>query len=264
MLFTIGLPPAVLSFTPSNLLRFRGPWSIPVEIRTTVLIVPVLFVALSWGTDSELLYVGLALLLYVLIFLHELGHAFACRVVGAPVERIIIHPLGGLCVFEPRDLSIDDVAFVVAMGPAVNLALWASASLLAAQPWAAPAAGFLEWVALLNLLLAVLNLVPTLPADGGQIFRLWLLGFLPERLANRISGGVGLALLFLWFPAFMFTAVLFHFLLLYWVPVRLHWRMLRHGDVGPPYSPVKTRAWHLWRRPKGPWDLPVPKTIPAE
>jgi len=264
VLFTIGLSPAVLSVLNFNILVFRGPWSIPVEFRITTFATVILFAVLSWSSGIGLEYVGLAVLLYGMIFLHELGHAWACRMVGVQVHGITIHAFGGLCSFDARGLSVDNAAFIVAMGPLVNLALWASAALLAGQSWTAPMHGVLGWIAMLNLILAVLNLVPALPADGGQILRLWLLGFLPEQVANRITGAVGLALLFLWFPAFLFTAVLFHFLLLYWVPVQLHWHMLRYGDLGERYSPVKTRFWHLGRRPKGPWDGQTLKPVPAE
>lgn len=260
----MGLPPAVFSALHCNIFVFKWPWSIPVEVRITTFATVILFAVLSWSSGYGLKYVGLAVLLYGMIFLHELGHAWACRIVGVRVEGITIHAFGGVCVFDARGLSVDDAAFIVVMGPMVNLALWAGAALLAGQSWTAPVHGLLGWIATLNLILAVLNLVPALPTDGGQVFRLWMLGFLPEQVANRISGGVGLALLFLWFPAFLFTAVLFHFLLLYWVPVQLHWQMLRYGDVGKPYSPVKTRFWQLGRRPKGPWDRQFQKPVPAE
>ena len=248
-----------------NLLTFKGPWAIPVEIRATVLAVPLLLAGIALVTEAPISSIWLAVLLYLLIFLHELGHAGACIWLGVPVEGIVLHAFGGLCKFDQRGVSVDEAAFIVAMGPIVNLALWASAGLLASQAWTAPLHGVLGWIAILNLILAVLNLVPALPADGGQLFRLWLLGFLPETTANRVSGALGLVLLFLWFPAFIFTAVLFHFLLVYWIPVQLHWRMLRYGSVGSPYSPVKSRFWHVGRRLPGPWDArPGKAAVPAE
>jgi len=62
------------------------------------------------------------------IFLHELGHAWGTIVQGIPVRRIMIYGGGGFCE-RSRSASVKQRELIVAMGPIVNLVIWAFASL---------------------------------------------------------------------------------------------------------------------------------------
>jgi hypothetical protein len=70
------------------------------------------------------------------IFLHELGHAWGATVQGVPVRRIVINGGGGFCE-QARSATRRQDELIVAMGPIVNLTIWAAGS-LAAPPIVAP------------------------------------------------------------------------------------------------------------------------------
>jgi len=116
---------------------------------------------------------------------------------------------------------------VIAMGPIVNLVIWALASLVAPLV-TAPA---LYWVfatlADLNLFLAVLNLLPVMPLDGGQLLHLLLCRIVSPRAAMAISGAIGLLIALLWIPAMLLVFTALGFILFFIPSFGLHWRMLR-------------------------------------
>ena len=113
------------------------------------------------------------------------------------------------------------------MGPIVNLMIWALASLgsqffeLGVLAWA------LYWLAMINLFLALFNLLPVHPLDGGKLFQLGLLRFLPAATATRISGGVGLAFAVLWLPGMLWLYFNVGLVLFFFPPIRPHLQMLR-------------------------------------
>jgi Zn-dependent protease len=160
------------------------------------------------------------------IFLHELGHAWGCRIQGVPVRRIMLHGGGGFCE-QSRSASYDQQELIVAMGPIVNLAIWAIASLAVPMVTSGTASWALYWLAQINLFLALFNLLPVHPLDGGKLFQLLLLRFLPAPAATRISGGVGLVLAALWIPGMIWLYFNVGLVLFFFPPVRLHLQMLR-------------------------------------
>jgi Zn-dependent protease len=160
------------------------------------------------------------------IFLHEVGHAWGCKVQGVPVRRIMIHGGGGFCE-HARSPSYEQQELIVAMGPIVNLVIWALASL--AAPMMAPgiAQWAVFWLAWINLFLALFNLLPVHPLDGGKLFQLFLLRFLPAGTATRISGGIGLIIAVLWIPGMVWLYFNIGLVLFFFPPVRMHLQMLR-------------------------------------
>ena len=119
----------VLSF------RLRG---IPVQIDRSLAFLLLLIVLLAGGLQNPMHGVILAAMLLSAIFLHEMGHAWAARVQGLPVRRVVLWGGGGFCEY-PAALPRKASGFVTAMGPVVNLALWALSGLAA---W-----GVLAWLA---------------------------------------------------------------------------------------------------------------------
>ena len=124
--------------------------------------------ALSW-----LLGLSTALLLFVSLLLHELGHSLAARREGIKVSSITLHLIGGVARME-RESSTAMGSFRVAeAGPAVSFLL---AGLLLASQHSAdhvnPLLGNLvAQLGVLNLALALFNLLPGLPLDGGLILK---------------------------------------------------------------------------------------------
>ena len=165
-----------------QLMRIRG---IPLRVHPSWFIILVLFTlafqqqaaalpeassspALSW-----LLGLSTALLLFVSVLMHELGHSLVALREGVKVSSITLFLLGGVARVE-RECSTAMGSFrVAAAGPAVSFVL---AGLLLASQQAAnhanPLLGNLVGqLGALNLVLALFNLLPGLPLDGGLILK---------------------------------------------------------------------------------------------
>lgn len=119
----------------------------------------------------------LTVVLFFSVFFHELAHAFAARMEGVDVLEIVLHPFGGLARLR-REPDTPRADFRIAIaGPAASFLLAVFFLLLMA---AANAAGLGVLVILffllgmLNFTLAVFNLFPGYPLDGGRILRAYL------------------------------------------------------------------------------------------
>jgi Zn-dependent protease len=110
---------------------------------------------------------------------HEVGHALVARRAGLRVRGITLWLLGGVAQLEDEPASPRDDLRVAIVGPAVSLALAVGFGLAAAAlgVLGAPAIATVVagWLALGNVVLAVFNLVPAAPLDGGRVLRalLW-------------------------------------------------------------------------------------------
>ncbi|MEO5753964.1 MAG: site-2 protease family protein [Chthoniobacterales bacterium] len=149
---------------------------------------------------AALLYVGL----FVLVTMHEFGHALACRQVGGQANRIVLWPLGGIAFVSPPPRA-GAMLWSIAAGPMVNLLLVPILTL------AEHSAGRVGWASTnpdafrvlhllwqINLALLLFNLLPIYPLDGGQIVRalLWFpLGQIRSLFIATAIGFVGGGLL---------------------------------------------------------------------
>ncbi len=209
----------------NTIFQFRGLFGVPVHIGSSILLLVLLF--LSFGTSpAQLLYNAIFLGMIIgSIYLHELGHAWATLVQGIPVRRIMIYGGGGFCE-RTRSATARQEELIVAMGPIVNLSIWAVASLI----WPYMPEGLLMWavnlLAWINLFLAIFNMIPVQPLDGGKLFHLFLLRFTSQAMAMRIAGGIGLVISVLWLPAMYLAYTKLGFLLFFFPPIGLHWRMM--------------------------------------
>src|SRR4051794_8481519 len=126
-----------------------------------------------------------ALLFFVSLVLHELGHAIVAQRNGIRVTRIDLWFFGGLARLTREPDSPGEDFRISGAGPAVTLAIFAAccAALLAAgvsDLWSAitldfvhttPAKGLLSWLAGVNLFVLLFNLLPPYPPDGSRIAR---------------------------------------------------------------------------------------------
>ncbi|MCP9908921.1 site-2 protease family protein [Cyanobium sp. BA20m-p-22] len=114
-----------------------------------------------------------ALLLFVSVLLHELGHSLVALTQGVQVSSITLFLLGGVASVERECSTARGALLVAAAGPAVSLLL--GVGLLAATHSAAhlsPLLGaMVAQLGSLNLVLALFNLLPGLPLDGGLIVK---------------------------------------------------------------------------------------------
>ncbi len=206
--------------------EFTGPFGVPVQVGGSILLLPLIFIGLSGGMTSIMYDMIMVGILIGSIFLHELGHAWGCKVQGVPVRRIMIYGGGGFCE-QARSASAHQQELIVAMGPIVNFAIWAIASLT--YPTLEP--GLLLYsvymLAQINLFLGIFNMLPVQPLDGGKIFQLVLMRFLPAATSTRIAGGVGLVFAALWIPAAIWMFFTIGLVLFFFPSFRLHLQMLR-------------------------------------
>ncbi|MEO0917534.1 MAG: site-2 protease family protein [Pseudomonadota bacterium] len=209
----------------SALFVFRGPWGVPVEVKTSILLLPLFLINLG-GTPQDLVYDGMfVLILLGSVFLHELGHAWGCLIQGVPVKRIVLHCGGGFCE-RTRSATRYEQELIVGMGPIVTLTLWAGAGLIAPFINDPEIARVFWMISSLNGFLAVLNLLPVNPLDGGKLFALLMHRLFRARLAIIISASVGLLFAVIWVPVMFLGFVQFGFILFFLPSVALHWRML--------------------------------------
>jgi Zn-dependent protease/CBS domain-containing protein len=145
------------------------------------------------GTPTWLAWVVgavVALLLLVSLTAHELGHALLARRLGITVDGIRLWLFGGVAQMSSDWMTGRTEMLVAAVGPAITLvitAVFTSATWLFVTVGAPPLVVVVaEWLAAVNLLLLLFNLIPAFPLDGGRILR----GFLWTRTRNRMSATV--------------------------------------------------------------------------
>ena len=126
---------------------------------------------------STILGLAATLLFFISIFLHEFSHAVVAKMEGLKVVEIVLHPFGGLARFKhPPETARAEFRIAIA-GPAASFAL----SLLFVA--CIGISNYLETdiltlvlflLALTNFLIAVFNLFPGYPLDGGRVLRAYL------------------------------------------------------------------------------------------
>lgn len=145
--------------------------------------------------DWPRVFVGMTVI-FLSILVHELGHAFAARAFGQR-PGIVFHGLGGLTFFNGPRLSRWPHFFMVAAGPASSLLLALFFFMMLPFQELSPLLplfiGFGLWV---NIVWTVINCLPVLPLDGGQMLR-DLLGKKSEKICCWIGAvvAVGIAVL---------------------------------------------------------------------
>jgi Zn-dependent protease len=159
------------------------------------------------------------LALFLIVMVHEFGHALACRQVGGAANQIVLWPLGGVAYVAPPPRP-GATLWSIAAGPLVNLVLlpilWILAVLCRSLGWAASMPdlyALLEAVRFINLGLLIFNMLPIYPLDGGQILRslLWfVLGRARSLQVATIIGFAGVAgffILAVWIQSVWFAVL---------------------------------------------------------
>ncbi len=148
-----------------------------------------------WGTA-----ILTALLFFICIVLHELGHSVVAQSRGIRVPSIVLFALGGVSQMERESPDAKTEFWMALAGPLVSFVLgllclgsahamgWAGPTSSAASPLVA----MLGWLAYINFMLGAFNLVPAYQLDGGRVFRAaaWWVTHSIER-ATRIASFVG-------------------------------------------------------------------------
>lgn len=189
----------------------RSPWAfrlltvagIPIRIHFTFVLF-LAWIAVSNRTGG-LMWTTVIVAIFACVLLHELGHALTARRYGIETRDITLYPIGGVAMLTGRPRARQELWISLA-GPGVNvaIALVLGAVLLIKEggipnPSFSLAGGsFLGALFAANVSLAVFNMIPAFPMDGGRVLRALLALAMPEAKATQAAGaiGQGLAILF--------------------------------------------------------------------
>ncbi len=149
--------------------------------------------ASAWDT---LLYV---LLLFLCVLLHEFGHICTARAFGVTTPYVTLLPIGGVAQLERIPEQPWEEFLVAIAGPLVNVVITlllvygAGAELQASAASAVDSTriAMIDRLAAVNLFLALFNLIPAFPMDGGQVLRALLATRLGYVRATEIAAAIG-------------------------------------------------------------------------
>jgi Zn-dependent protease len=151
------------------------------------------------GGVSLILGLVTALLLFASVVAHELGHSFVALRQGIQVNSITLFLFGGLANLEKESDTPAGAFWVAIAGPLVSFLLFGIAAIVGGSlQLTGPAGSILGLLAYVNLTLAIFNLIPGLPLDGGNILKaaVWKLTgnpFKGVKIASRVGQFFGWA-----------------------------------------------------------------------
>ena len=203
---------------------------IPVYVHATFLIL-LIWIALSYWRSEQSLGavvhgVVFILALFGCVVLHELGHALTARRFGIRTRDITLLPIGGVASLEKMPDDPKEEILVALAGPAVNIviaaALWLWLSLQGAMPAEGVTAllqgSMLQQLLALNLFLALFNLLPAFPMDGGRVLRAVLALRMDHLKATRSAAAIGQAFaLWLGLVGMLYNPFLLFIALFVWI-----------------------------------------------
>lgn len=183
--------------------RFRG---IKVLVHWTFLLLPA-YVAITGFMDGTtlpevLVEIGLVLIVFVCVVLHEFGHALTAQRFGVGTRDITLLPIGGVASLERMPEDPKQEFWITVAGPLVNLVIAGFAFLLIALSGLTLLLGDLftdltSWHTVLSFLFAsnlglfLFNLIPAFPMDGGRILRSVLSMWMARDKATHIATTIG-------------------------------------------------------------------------
>ncbi len=170
------------------------------------------FSTISWNPTAGALFGVITIsLLFVIVTLHELGHSFAALHFGVPVRRIVLLPIGGVAELENMPEKPAQELVIAIAGPAVNVAIgilmWllthlfdiplAGPSRILSNLTAVTFDAVFGYLFFYNVIIAVFNMLPAFPMDGGRVLRALLAMGFGRRRGTSIAVflGQGLAVL---------------------------------------------------------------------
>jgi Zn-dependent protease len=209
-----------------HLVRIAG---IDVRIHLTF------FLLLAWigfiyyrtgGMPAAIDGIVFVLLIFLLVVLHEFGHALAARRYGIGTRDITLLPIGGLARLERMPDKPAEEVVVALAGPAVNVALAVVLALFIGLTGGVPDPHMMEQthvplalrLFVVNVWLVLFNMIPAFPMDGGRVLRAILAMRMNYARATQLAASVGQAIAFIffilglwWNPMLLLIAVFIYF-----------------------------------------------------
>lgn len=141
----------------------------------------------AWGTGVIwAMAIFTAVLFFVAIVLHELSHALVARAYDLPVRSITLFALGGVAQIEKESPSAKVEFWMAIVGPITSAVIgficlglaWSAGWTRGIEP-ETPLLAMLVWLGYINIALAIFNMIPGFPMDGGRVLRAviwWITG----------------------------------------------------------------------------------------
>ncbi len=179
--------------------------NIPLRIHWSFLLLPILYAATANSATGALRAVVFILLLFACVVLHEFGHAVAAQYYNITVREILLLPIGGLARLTSFPKKPTQELVIALAGPLVNLVTATALGLLLLLRSSSTSEGLPlsggSFLALsldlmvdlvrMNIFLALFNLIPAFPMDGGRVLRA-LLGYVVSfESATSVATWVG-------------------------------------------------------------------------
>jgi len=152
------------------------------------------------GTGAAVSGLALVIAVFACVVAHEFGHIAMARRFGFASPDVTLLPIGGVARFRTMPERPGEELAVALAGPAVNVAIaGVLIGLLGVEPGSATLENLepgdiLPALAAINLFLALFNLVPAFPMDGGRVLRALLAMRLDRERATRLAARIGQAL----------------------------------------------------------------------
>jgi Zn-dependent protease/CBS domain-containing protein len=203
---------------------------------------PLYYKNLSTGAYWIMGIIGAAGLFLSIVF-HEFCHSLVARKYGMPMKGITLFIFGGMAEMSEEPTSAKAEFMMAVAGPIssvlIGLAFYGLLVLGKQAGWSTPVSGILAYLAWINVILAVFNLLPAFPLDGGRVLRSILWGVKKNlrwatRVSSRVGSLFGFAMIFFGFLNFFrgnFIAGLWWFLI----------GMFLHSTARTSYQQLLTR-----------------------
>ncbi|MCJ8156851.1 site-2 protease family protein [Sphingomonas sp. LaA6.9] len=191
-----------------------------IRIHVTLLLFLLWIAAMSYaqaGMPAAVWGLAFFALLFLCVVLHEFGHILTALHFGVRTPDVTLLPIGGVARMDRMPEKPQQELLIALAGPMVNLVIAAVLVLyLGGLPApglvlaADPRPGLIEMLALANLSLAIFNLIPAFPMDGGRALRALLAVRMGHARATRVAATMGQIIAFLFG---IFGVMMGHFIL---------------------------------------------------
>ena len=173
-----------------------------VRVHVTFLLFLGWIFAASWvsgGADAAWQGLAFLVLLFACVVAHEFGHIFTARAFGVSTPDVTLLPIGGVARLERIPEEPYEEFLVAIAGPLVNVAIAIALIMLAGGRVNAgdlyavesPHTSMIDRLAAVNLFLAIFNMIPAFPMDGGRVLRAILAARMGYVRATEIAAFIG-------------------------------------------------------------------------